>query len=1373
MHVSRVTTMVVLLAALTVAVAYAAAPAPGGEFLGGGEWAAPKKVPEQDPPPTVLWGPARLSDLAGLQWGHYGMAYNGLSDKLLGVYFWQSVFHRYRSDDSTNPMLKDTIAITSIPGPVNDSFQDIAYCRYDNSIWVHSSKYKRVYKVDAAGGGVTRSFQSPAIYYPTGIAFDERNKRLYVVDRMGEGVFPCSIYVMDTMGTVLQRAGLAHLGYSYAGARCIDFDYSTTNPNMPTLLMIYSFFSSSGILDSCVLFELNRNDFSIINRQRLPDLSGYVNNVRGVAWDPRSGDYWIGIMQNPENMVYKLDGWHRLLSSDVGITGVIAPRATYNVGDTVRLRITARNYDTLQSRTFPATMRFGSQTFTRTKTLGPGREDTINFGIWVASPAGSYSVRCSLGLAGDAFPANDTWTEPFEVVGIDVGCTRIVAPGRYANPGDTIAPACSTFNYGTETVSYSVRMRIGSFYDQLGMVINHVPGTSRYVTFPQDWIVGNNQGGVHIVACSTRLGTDIYHANDKLTDTVIVRVPYDVGVHALLAPVGQIDSGTVVAPVCTVENFGTQTATYQVRMKVGTSYNEVMQVAAQPSGERRELIFPELTLTARGWHPVSCSTEFALDSTNWNDRRRDSVFVAVRDIGISRIVAPVDTVPDSTWLHPECVVRNYGNTTEPVVPVRFSIGAWADQETVFGLAPGSFTSVQFRDSLLSRPGMWLDRAELLMSDLNPANNIKFDTFWVVGTITHDVAARTILAPTGTFDTSVVVTPQAVVANLGAEPETFWAWFRCVSTPGGVTRYLDSVQVVALPAGAIDTVEFTPTSFPVSGGYSARCSTFLVGDQNTTNDLVTGTFTVTRQTADIAMAAVVAPSGVVDTNATVTPQGRWRNNGTVPASFRAFFALANPSGSRVYNRSVTVEGLAGGRDTVISFPTHNVGMDTGYWIARCSTYAPGDPNPVNDVLESRFLVASGPQWPAGWHEVAGIPVGPSGKAVKDGGWAAMMTGNQTIYVAKGNKTGDFYGYEPLTNRWSVKRQIPAGTENKLPKKGAAGTADGNRYVYFTKGNNTLGFWRYDIQRDSFDQLADVPAGASNKKVKGGTDLVYVQRGDSGYVYLLKGYKNEFYRFNVATGVWETLPDAPAGSRPKYDKGSWLVHDGGNRLYVHKAKYHEFYSFDLSTGTWNTQPLVGMTLLNRQTGKSKKSKDGGSAAYFAGGIWALKGGNTQDWYRYDIAANAWEELDTMPAFGSTNKKKRVKAGADVVSFGNGGFFTAKGNKTLEFWRYYQLPGVFAQAPRSGVQGATTMPSGSVALAPNPLAAGRTTLHYSLPAGGPVVVSVFDAAGRIVMRRAFVAARTGRVDLDLRGIAAGVYLVRLESRDLTSATKVVVER
>ncbi|MFO7650057.1 MAG: T9SS type A sorting domain-containing protein [bacterium] len=411
---------------------------------------------------------------------------------------------------------------------------------------------------------------------------------------------------------------------------------------------------------------------------------------------------------------------------------------------------------------------------------------------------------------------------------------------------------------------------------------------------------------------------------------------------------------------------------------------------------------------------------------------------------------------------------------------------------------------------------------------------------------------------------------------------------------------------------------------------------------------------------------------------------------------------------------------------------------------------------------------------GWHEVRpGVPTTPSGKAAKDGGWLAWDEGTARIYVMKGFKTGDFYAYDPLDSSWTGLAAMPPGVENKLPYKGAIGATDGNGTVYATKGNNTPGFWRYSAFDSSWTQLADVPLGLSNKKVKGGTDLVYVA-GDSDYVYLLKGYKCEFFRYNVTSGRWQALADAPAGTRPKWDKGSWLVCDGAATLYAHKAKMHEFYTYSLSTGAWSTA-LTGMPLFNSRTGKQKKAKDGSDAVLFGGSIYALKGGNTQDFYRFEVATGAWTECETLPAFGSTGKKKRVKAGGAITATGDweAPLFALKGNKTVELWRYAIGTPLAAAPARSGVMAEKTARAASLSLGPNPLASGVATLRYSLPVPGPVRVTVFDVTGRAVAGRSLALGRAGTVSVDLRELAAGVYLVKLSSDGFTGTQKLVVER
>ncbi len=78
----------------------------------------------------------------------------------------------------------------------------------------------------------------------------------------------------------------------------------------------------------------------------------------------------------------------------------------------------------------------------------------------------------------------------------------------------------------------------------------------------------------------------------------------------------------------------------------------------------------------------------------------------------------------------------------------------------------------------------------------------------------------------------------------------------------------------------------------------------------------------------------------------------------------------------------------------------------------------------------------------------------------------------------------------------------------------------------------------------------------------------------------------------------------------------------------------------------------------------------------------------------------------------------------------------------------------------------------IAPNPLASGFATLRYSLPNAGPVSLSVFDVAGRVVRKQTIMATRNGATNLDLRTLSAGVYLVRFDADSFTSTHKLVVQ-
>jgi hypothetical protein len=48
----------------------------------------------------------------------------------------------------------------------------------------------------------------------------------------------------------------------------------------------------------------------------------------------------------------------------------------------------------------------------------------------------------------------------------------------------------------------------------------------------------------------------------------------------------------------------------------------------------------------------------------------------------------------------------------------------------------------------------------------------------------------------------------------------------------------------------------------------------------------------------------------------------------------------------------------------------------------------------------------------------LPSPPSGKPIKYGGCMAYDAGTALIYASKGNKTGDFYTFEPEAGTWAA-------------------------------------------------------------------------------------------------------------------------------------------------------------------------------------------------------------------------------------------------------------------------------------------------------------------------------------------------------------------
>ncbi len=923
---------------------------------------------------------------------------------------------------------------------------------------------------------------------------------------------------------------------------------------------------------------------------------------------------------------------------------------------------------------------------------------------------------------------------------------------------NVIVLRCSTYFIGSTRPGYTAQL-VGAvdggpfehvIFDY-GQVGNIGPALQE---FNLSWAVGHSQ---------VQLCWYLFGGSDAISfwavDNVTIigdNVTDDVGCVAIIAPTDTIDSNVMVPPSAIFKNFTDSLVTFPVRVSIGFAYSKTDTVRNLAGHESTTVVFPPWTAAPRGILPVDAMTLLRGDIDPSNDTSHGFCFVRVRDVGASSITAPRDTVDSGQTVTPLARIRNFGTDTA-TFGAYFRIGAWMDSASIVQMSPGDEWEVPFPNWQANASGFVTARCSTAWSmDPYREDDTTSVRFFVKPPHYKDVASIRIIQPPGLIGESTLVTPSGVIHSYCDDPQTATVYFTVCN--GGIPVYTDSMSQPIQP-GESALVSFTPWIATPQGSFTDTLRVRLDGDANTENDTVSGQFQVLAGFHDVGVVTITSPTDTVQAGS-VVPGAVVKNYGTSQEVFTVRFKIRRGQ-TQVYEDSAIVTALNPNESTAVTFPTWTaVG---GNYTARCTTDLPGDVVPANDWLEQTFVVESLPPPPPGWHEAASMPLLPSSKDIKDGGWLVYDHGSKLIFAAKGNKQTDFYSYYQSGDSWRTLSPIPLGVEAKPPSKGAAACTDGNGTLYATKGNNKLGFYKYSSGADAWSQLKDVPLGISNKKVKGGTSLAHAYSGGQPWVYLLKGYKNEFYRYDPTGDSWNTLPPAPVGQNVKWDKGSWIVHDGASTIYAHKAKYHELWTFNTEANTWSPDSLHAMPIAG--SAGNKKSKDGSCAAWFDGTITALKGGNTQEFWRYTVSSNSWTELDTIPLVGSSTKKKKVKAGGSLVSVDGNNFYAIKGNKCRELWRY----GSGGVGVREAYTAATPLPrAGGLTVVPNPTTGFATVrLHSLLPA--PYSLSVHDIRGSLIVQ---CAVTSPAARLDCRGLVPGVYFVRAENPDFRATCRLVRE-
>jgi hypothetical protein len=443
----------------------------------------------------------------------------------------------------------------------------------------------------------------------------------------------------------------------------------------------------------------------------------------------------------------------------------------------------------------------------------------------------------------------------------------------------------------------------------------------------------------------------------------------------------------------------------------------------------------------------------------------------------------------------------------------------------------------------------------------------------------------------------------------------------------------------------------------------------------------------------------------------------------------------------------------------------------------------------------------PTGQAGWIAMAPIPVG-SGKNPKSGSCMAGL--NSKIYFLKASNTNDFHIFTPNTSigSWTSDTMplgIKADGDGKKPKKGASMAAYADSKLFVLRGNNTPGYWKYVVTAGpgetlGWHKLTNITTGAKNPKDASGMAVVDISGSD--YLFTMKGSKtDEFYLYNIATNSWALTPTKPGtGTSTKlgYKKGSCVAYDGDSSVYVLKGSYGDLFKYNLYTNVWTQLRQFNYKSFINRLGKKKKVGEGSGMIYYNNDLFILKGGNTNEFWRYQIVGDTYVQMDSLwdVPLGPTGKKK-VKAGGALAMLPSGtyaGLYAAKGANTQEFY-YHSLP-TFAITLKStndskaeGAMG-NNIATGNfrLTIAPNP-AVNLTAVHYTLPKAGPVSFKLYDVTGTAVRTYANTnPTKDGVLMIDLsacnaqagaKALPSGVYILRFNAGAVNVTRKLVLQK
>ncbi len=1187
-------------------------------------------------------------------------------------------------------------------------------------------------------------------------------------------------------------------------------------------------------------FNVTFNIGSIYTNSRSKTLgAGAEDTVNFLAWTPVRGTYSTHCSTYLLNDVVKtndtLSGSVLVRVIDVGVTTIEYPTGSIDSTSSLIPRARVKNFGT-NDTTFNVTFIIGSiYTDTRSKTLGAGNEDTVNFLAWQPI-RGNYQTRCSTYLVNDAVSENDTLGGSFTVNVSDVGIAEIIQPTGIIDTNEAIIPQAKVMNYGNNPETFNVRFLISGpaktvWSDDTTVTVN--PVDSLAINFAP-WTIGER--GMYTTRCSTYLATDMDLSNNVLADSFTVQVK-DYAVTLVSEPYNPVDSGSITYPKAIIHNYGStnESNVPVVLYIVGTSYVDTQYVGLT-AGDSIEKTFDGFTANvARGNYTIRCTTELNSDAVKENNLATREFAIRVADVGVIEIIQPINGIDSTgTAVIPKARVKNFGTHSENF-NVMFTINgtAWSNTEEVSDLDAGAEQVVEFAPWPIGPRGDYIVRCSTeLANDMYPENDTLGNSFTVI-VDTIPPLPTTLISPSGNiydntpefvwYDVSdvdsfnlVIIGPTKEIIDIMTAETTFtlsvplsdsnYYWkVRGKDVSGNWSVYSDSFTFTIL-APAIPTL-VSPSDNNISNNQSPTFIWHTSVDADSFNLVYTGpaksvTSVVTKDTTYIA--SVPLDDGVYNWKVRAKDEyGNYSDFSTewtftidvTPPSVPVLIAPANStiltteSLTMVWHSSIeaVLYNLVIGNDSVFLTDTvfaTELPRGSYVWKVRAQDTVV---NWSQFSLPWSFTI----QIPA-WTQQESMPTNIPGKYVKDGGALVAVNSSKTaeVYAFRGNKSKEFYKFNGVwtsmdTMPYGVKPTNPIKINKKQIGKGAAMCYDGVNTIYATKGNSTKEFWAYTISDSTWHVKAFVPVA---KYLKGGTSLAYC----SSRVYLLAGGQkkdptvNNFWVYDPdadTTGgaPWTTRTSLTLGPNTKVWKDGASIVELDGTIYALKSndKFNFFFAYNIEGNTWSERE--SLPVRDYVYGKVKKIyvKDGGATTSGQGTIYAIKGGGYNVFWKY-TSIGGWTALESIPRL---HKKSVPKTGAALVYAGDGKIYLLKGNNSSEFWKFNppaeklnvrnQISNINIQTENSiiGINNSLYI----LDVSPNPFLK-NALVRYTVPAAGQVLIKLYNTTGRLIETLIDQYQNAGTYTLEIDNwklkIAHGIYILKYDTgNSISQKVKIIV--